>query len=626
MKIQFSPKANATKPQGWLQQQMANDLQHGFAGHLDQLLPHTIIEDDTYGSNRRGEHYKEKMQYLPPYYAAWWNSESQSQWRDGWIRQSFLLQDKPFIAKCHAYVEDMLAKADADGYMGIYDSVMRYHPKEKNTGELWSQTTLFRTLLGFYEMTGDERCLHAVIKAVNVTMMSYNEEQCHQKELNIFNFENTHGLMFADILGYLFDFTKDKKYIHYMEWLYDQFSNASDASECDAKKQNIADSDYDLLGHGVHTYEHLRVLVWLAYTTENPDYRKLLDQYLLKISRCICPSGAPIGDEQINGFHASSTHKGYEYCCLQELLHGYSLLLEKSNDVSFADKIEKLFLNAAQGARHPEESSIAYLRKDNAYSMTNLYQYERRVADCQKYTYSPTHEDEAVCCVPNAVRIPAYYLQAAWHHTDSGLFKALYGASVFHTTIGGTEIHIREKSNFPADGNLSFDISFSKPTMLTIAFRIPAWCKKYTVKSDKQYQIIGNLIVFEDRWETENSVDITFEYTFTQHYDLDGETYFMYGPLVLAMPLKAKRKIGKEYDVYNLRDLYYALDETIPKDLQADDDTLHSFRLVAKQSDWRDLSFEAVLYHDFDCEKKTVRFVPMGNTILRQITFIERDV
>ena len=43
-----------------------------------------------------------------------------------------------------------------------------------------------------------------------------------------------------------------------------------------------------------------------------------------------------------------------------------------------------------------------------------------------RYKYSPTHQDVAVCCVPNAGRIYPYYVKSMWLRTTKGLQAALF--------------------------------------------------------------------------------------------------------------------------------------------------------------------------------------------------------
>lgn len=118
------------------------------------------------------------------------------------------------------------------------------------------------------------------------------------------------------------------------------------------------DNTLALNAHGVHTYEHLRTVATSYYASGNPRLKLALEDFLKKISSCITPSGAPIGDEFIGGRKADALNTGYEYCSWEELLQSYTSLLAKTGDAAYGDKTEQLFFNAAQGARHPTGSSI----------------------------------------------------------------------------------------------------------------------------------------------------------------------------------------------------------------------------------------------------------------------------
>ena len=123
----------AIKPIGWLKMQMQKDL-NGVVGNLDRLIPE-LINDPIYGSGRLQKQSKAKdlgnlksgdaegdEQYK------WWNSETQSNWWDGLIRNAFLLGDKEAITKVDKHVQSILATQDADGYLGIYDNEFLVRP------------------------------------------------------------------------------------------------------------------------------------------------------------------------------------------------------------------------------------------------------------------------------------------------------------------------------------------------------------------------------------------------------------------------------------------------------------------------------------------------------------------
>ena len=208
--------------------------------------------------------------------------------------------------------------------------------------------------------------------------------------------------------------TKDKKYWDYALFLYEDFS-ASYQSEGDAQLKNILNPAYKLGSHGVHTFEHLRPLVVAAYASNDPALSMALDIYSRRLEKAITATGGAIGDEWIAGRDADATHTGYEYCSLHELLDSYTVLYQKSGKTALAEDIENLFYNAAQGARNPDQSSIAYLKTDNSFEMLGTKNGEIEPDRKQtRYKYSPVHQEVAVCCSPNAGRISPYFLQGSW--------------------------------------------------------------------------------------------------------------------------------------------------------------------------------------------------------------------
>jgi hypothetical protein len=204
---------NEVKPAGWLQKELQKNMD-GFTGHLDSLVPDLILNDDIYGKNRLSKKVKSKsvgaiaeegdwqVQYL------WWNSETQSNWLDGYVRTAILLKDKIQLQKAENIINRLLATQDADGYIGIYDKELRYKFDNEN-GELWAKATLYRALLGWYEYRKDKSILVAVEKAVAKVMQAYPVNHSHPfYSVNPNAGGLTHGLAFTDVLEQLYSITK----------------------------------------------------------------------------------------------------------------------------------------------------------------------------------------------------------------------------------------------------------------------------------------------------------------------------------------------------------------------------------------------------------------------------------
>jgi hypothetical protein len=615
--IQVSPQAKfeklslgEIKPTGWLKAQMQADLT-GVIGNLDKLAPDLIDQDDIYGANRLSKKIKNKnvgalsdggewhIQFL------WWNSETQSNWRDAWMRQSMLVGEEEEKEEVKAYIEKILATQDTDGYLGIYDTDLRYQFNSEN-GELWSKATLYRVLLGYYEASKEEKVLKAVISAVENVIQNYPIGKSSPFKAEKGGYAGlAHGLMFTDILDCLAQFTKDKKYLEYALFLYQDYSRNT-VSETDIQLANILDDTYLMKGHGVHSYEHLRALLTASCASENPDLRKAVRVYLNRIDELCTPTGGAIGDEYILERKAHAARTGYEYCALQELLDSYACVLQKQGDVSMADKIERLFLNAAQGARHPEKQCIAYLKTDNSYEMQG-----KRNGDTDskgekqtRYKYSPVHQDVAVCCVPNSGRISAYYVQNMFLRDAEGLVMVLLGACDLRTKYQGKNIIIQSITEYPYQNQFVFEISTEIDFYLKI--RKPAWVESVNCKLN--YQERDGLLIFKIE-KGDSKIRLTFD-TSIQVHDFKGEYYFTYGALVYAHPIEAEEKITRDFPVNGFHDYQYT-----PINLQ-------EYKYIANyQAKWANNEINLQLKNKDSNQIDKIKLIPISKTILRQVTF-----
>lgn len=614
------------KPAGWMRAQMAHDLEHGFVGHLDELVPDLIQRDDIYGADRLTKAARTKelgvvakesqweVQFL------WWNSETQSNWLDGMTRAALLLDQPHFIEKARTRIERLLATQDSDGYLGIYASDLRFNFTGEN-GELWAQASLFRVLLGWYESTGDERALTAVRRAVDVTMRAYPIGQSHPFDVKDDFAGLGHGLVFTDILDRLHQITDDENYLAYACWLYEEYSRQP-LSQDDIQLSHLLNADYRFKAHGVHTYEHLRSLLTAAFAANNPQMDSALAAALAKLEPCITPSGAPIGDEFIAGREANASETGYEYCSIHELFDTYTHLLQKTGDLHWADRAEWLFFNAAQGARHPAESSIAYLKTDNSFSMTGSLHPDDPQDEHNpqiRYKYSPVHQDVAVCCVPNAGRISPYYVKAMWLRSSDGLTKALYGASQIQTEINGITIKIKETTDYPFDTEITFYVEVSQPVEFTLGFRKPEWSTGFSLTGADEFTVQENLIQVRKNWQTGDQLSLRFEAD-VQIQPWRNESIIRYGALLFCLPLDGDRSRGREY-APGFADLYYTLTHpTAPQPaLASQSDFTLEQNPLAPSNPFSSLTLRGNLLNDGHLYP--VQLAPLGGSILRRVTF-----
>ncbi|RYD86519.1 MAG: hypothetical protein EOP54_30250, partial [Sphingobacteriales bacterium] len=338
----------------------------------------------------------------------------------------------------------------------------------------------------------------------------------------------SHGLMFTDVLETLYRLTGNQKYMDYTLFMYKDFS-AQVINE-DAQYKKLLDTTYLLKGHGVHTYEHLRTVAAAYYTTGNPQLKTALNNFLNKITLATTASGGPVGDEWV-GNRADATQRGYEYCSLQELLHSYASLYTKSGNSGYGNKIEKLFFNAAQGARNPDASCIAYLKTDNSYAMNGWRNLDSADSHQVRYKYSPVHQDAAVCCVPNAGRIAPYYVQNMWLKGTNSLVAALLGPSTVKTMVNGKAVTVNEVTEYPNNNTIAFEVTAANAAF-DLKIRKPDWVNKFTVNT--KYREEDGFIIISKKWNGKQTIKVDFTPEVKVNHDLNNEVYFTYGALVLA--------------------------------------------------------------------------------------------
>ena len=611
---QFQPfPFGAIKPAGWIKEQMQKDMK-GFVGHLDSLVP-TLIYDPIYSDGRLQKHSKAKElgnlksgdaegdeQYK------WWNSETQSNWWDGYIRNTFLLNDTSAITKVKKYVNHILQTQDADGYIGIYDSSIRYHFDAEN-GELWSKTTLYRGLLAYYDYTKDMVVRNALINAIDNVMINYPINTSEPFKVGEgFTGGVAHGLTFTDVLDKMYKITNNKRYREYALFLYLNYAK-NFSSEKDAQLTNILDNNYQIKYHGVHTYEHLRPLLVAAYTSENKDLQKALDIYIKKIKRATTITGGAIGDEWIGGREADETNVGYEYCSLQELMDSYTLLLQKTGKNEYAAAAENIFYNAAQGSRDPNQSCIAYLKTDNSYEMMGTKNGEKEEGRNQtRYKYSPAHQDVAVCCNPNAGRITPYFIQSSWFKEEKNtLVAAILVPTVLTTFIKETKVTIEEQTNYPFENSFKFIIHAEKGIAITLKIKQPEWATMNITK--EKCSIIKGYIIIHRYFKKEDTISISFNTEVMVKETSHKEKYYQYGALIYARPIIAKEISGKKYKEGFADIMYSPVNKT-------------KYEFVTEYKPvYEEGTIKVSLINSTTKQVENVMLIPFGKSVLRQVTF-----
>jgi len=535
----------AVRPRGWMLAQLRRDLDQGFAARLDRLTPHAAHDL-----------WRERIPSSDDP-RAWWDAETRGNWLWGYVMMAHLAGEPAHVARTTRLTDGLLAAQDADGYLGIYGSGERYRHADGENGELWAQSRALLPLLARYEATGEAAVLAAVRRAADLTLRRYTAANpCFRRgarrERDALT-GLTHGLCWLDALEWLHGATGDGAYAEAGVRLYEEFSAMAPFPNDDLALPNLADPRAHFGGHAVHTAEHLRALVWTSGLAPGRVPPAAVETALRRLRLNTLPSGALIGDEGIHGLPVPEA--GYEYCTLAELAFSLARAAQQLGRADLGDWLETLVCNAAQGARMPDGRALGYLSSDTRLSATaGRRDSHSGGAPGRRFKYSPTHDDVACCCNPNAVRLLPQFIAGLWAKPagEDGLAAVAYGPCEVRASVAGVAVTIAEDTAYPFGDAVEFTVTPERPAEFTLLLRRPAW--------DGAMDVEGAGVAAEGWhrirrvWAPGDRVRVTFDWRVRAEPYANGEVAVHRGPLQYALPLRHRLDVIRRYPGEDLCD------------------------------------------------------------------------
>ncbi len=541
----FTPlRFGAVQPRGWILQQMRRDLKEGFAGHLDELCHEASSDIFASGRNRLG-----KPNAGNAASDAWWNGETEGNWHCGHLMLACLSGEPEAMQKAKDYVNHILAAQDADGYLGIFSPELRY----KGHGELWTQTCLFRGLLAYADATGDEKVRAAVKRAVDRTIAGYTG--CPQIAFT------PHDPMFTDILEALYARTGEKKYLDFGLRLYRECPNLKAFLQTPELGQPGGQTTFNACyggGHGATVTEVMRMPLWFWNTTGDGEFLRLGRGAVSAMDHWVLPSGALVSMEMVD-HRPQPWDVGYEYCTIFEREFTLLSAAQKLGDAAYADAVEHLWFNAAQGSRVPDGRAVLYCSAENRLVVNDEFGRRQR--------FSPTHQHTAVCCNPNATRVASYYTAGMWMRpcgAEPAIAAVLYGPSQMTADIAGAAVSIEEKTLYPYSGEVELTVRPAKPVSFCLWLRNPSWsgatqidCPGAVVRQ------VGGFCQLRKEWTSGDRVAIRFEQNIREAPAINGEIAIQYGPLLYVLPVRGTTRTVKTYPKAGFEDYLMSADKDV---------------------------------------------------------------
>lgn len=192
----------------------------------------------------------------------------------------------------------------------------------------------------------------------------------------------------------------------------------------------------------------------------------------------------------------TNTHSSFETPCgayAHFKLTRY--LLRVTHDSRYGDSMERVMYNTILGAKPLESDGKAFYYADYNFDGSKVYSPHRWP-----------------CCSGTITQVAADYRINTYFRGEQGVYVNLYIPSTLKWVENGTPASLTEKSTYPFDSLIAFDVTLAKPSEFAVAFRIPAWAEGASLAiNGKRYTgvvVPGTFASIRREWKTGDRLEL----------------------------------------------------------------------------------------------------------------------
>lgn len=429
--------AKELKPQGWLRRQLIIQAQ-GLSGNLHKIWP-DIRDSAWIGGNREGW---ERVPY----------------WLDGFIPLAYLLEDEAMIATAKRYIDAILAKQEADGWLCPCKGSRRRY-------DTWALQLITKTLTVYYDCSGDERIPEVLFRALK----NYYD-LLKSGEIRLFHWGKFRWFETFIALNFLYQRYNE-------EWITDlarlvkaqgyDYDNAIALWQKPRRlwrfKTHIVNLTMMLKAEAVSC-----TLLGEAYTNKAETYRRILDEYNGTVFEGFT------GDECLSGL---SPIQGTELCAVVEQMYSYEQLFAMTGDNAWAERLEVLAFNALPATVSENMWTHQYDQMVNQIScqtLSLLPHFGTNGPRAHLFGLEPNYG----CCTANFNQGFPKLALSAWMHRDDTVINAL----MLPCRLETDGMAITLKTDYPFQNSAKYSIEAERAFNLII--RIPSFAENLTVNGE----------------------------------------------------------------------------------------------------------------------------------------------
>ncbi|MFV0590047.1 MAG: glycoside hydrolase family 127 protein [Draconibacterium sp.] len=435
-----------------------------------------------------------------------WQSEFWGKWMLSAVAAWKYTHDEELMNSMKTAVDGLLETQLENGYIG------NYAPENQLTQwDIWGRKYSMLGLIRYYEITQDKKALKAAQKVADNLLT-----QVGPGKKDITYTGNYHGMASSSVLEpivYLYKHTDEQRYLDFAEYIVKQWETEDGPKLISKAVEGVWVSErfphpevWWSWDNGQKAYEMMSCyegLLQLYLVHQNPKYLKAVVDVVENIINTeinVAGSGSAF-ECWYHGIENQTrpTYHTMETCVTMTWMKLCYNLLQVTGESRYADQIEKTFYNALMASMKFDGAEIA--------------------------KYSPLegrrHAGEEQCgmhincCNANGPRgftlMPGY----SYMTTGNSVFVNFYCQSEAQIKLeNNNEVIIRQTTSYPEGDRITFEIQPEKEASFELAFRIPVWSEKNSIKiNDEEIAGItpGTYKRINRTWKNGDKIELTLD-------------------------------------------------------------------------------------------------------------------
>jgi DUF1680 family protein len=440
-----------------------------------------------------------------------------------------IFKDPALEAKVDTLVALIGKAQESDGYIYTNRTIMgakghewagtkRWEKEADLSHELYNIGHLIEAGVAHYHATGKRALLDISIKAADRVCADFGPDKLHTYS----------GHQIIELaMAKLYKVTGDKKYLEMGKFLLDVRGPGGDAYN--QAHKSVVDQ-HEAVGHAVRAAYMYAGMADIAALTSDARYIKAIDDIwedaVYKKMYVTGGIGSTGNGEAFGAAYELPNMSAYNETCasIANVYWNYRLFL-LHGDAKYYDVLERTLYNA-------------FL---SGVSLTgDRFFYPNPLESHGQHQRSPWFS--CACCPSNVTRFVPSIGGYFYAQKDQSLYVNLYGESTADFAVGKTPVTLKQKTNYPWEGDIQIEVTPAQAATFDIRLRIPGWAQ--------DTPMAGDLYSFRDKATAQPQVSVNGKAVpLTTHkgYAVLDRKWKKGDVIRITLPMPVRRVVGNTH-------------------------------------------------------------------------------